>query len=139
MEKFQSKSEKETFNFAFYLSKKIKPGDIFLIEGELGAGKSIFVRGMSKGLGINEPMPSPSFTIVNSYEGIYPINHFDFYRINDPFELFEIGFEEYIYSDCISFIEWPSKAEELIPEKAIEVQISILDDNSREIIILWDR
>ena len=103
--KFYSKSEKETFEFAKSIANRVKAGDIFLIKGPLGAGKSVFIRGISRGLGVNEPMPSPSFTIVNEYKGIFTIYHFDFYRINTPFELYEIGFEDYIYSNGVSFIE----------------------------------
>ena len=134
---FLSNSENETFQFARSLADKIKAGDVFLIEGPLGAGKSVFVRGISSGLGITEPMPSPTFTIVNEYKTKFTVYHFDFYRINDPFELYEIGFEDYIYSDGVSFIEWPSKGKILLPEKAIKVNIEIKND-AREIKILWN-
>jgi len=134
--KFISKSEKETFKLAQNISDKINPGDIFLIEGPLGAGKSVFIRGLARGLGIFEPMPSPTFTIVNEYKGKYPIYHFDFYRINDPVELYEIGFEDYIYSNGVSFIEWASKAGNLLPSKVIKVNINF-KNNEREIKIQW--
>jgi len=133
---FYSKTELETFIFAKKLSRKIKSGDIFLIEGDLGAGKSVFVRGMANGLGIKVPMPSPTFTILNEYKGKYKVYHFDFYRINDPLELYEIGFEDYIYSGGVTFIEWPSKALELLPENSIKVNISI-ENEIRKIEILW--
>jgi len=135
---FYSKTEQDTFNYAKKLSKKIKSGDIFLIEGDLGAGKSVFVRGMAKGLGIKVPMPSPTFTILNEYKGKYQIYHFDFYRINDPLELYEIGFEDYIYSGGVTFIEWPSKALELLPESSIKVNISI-ENEIRKIEIKWEK
>ena len=133
---FLSHSEKETFQYAQKLADKVKPGDIFLMEGDLGAGKSVFVRGIARGLGVEEAMPSPTFTIINEYSGKMPLYHFDLYRINDPYELFEIGFEEYIYSNGVSFIEWPSKAEDLAPENAIIVTIKIHPDG-REIHIKW--
>lgn len=135
---YLSNSEKETFMLGLKLSEKIKPGDIFLIEGALGVGKSVLVRGFAKGLGVDESMPSPSFTLVNEYQGKYPIYHFDFYRISDPFELYELGFEDYIYSQGISFIEWPSKGENLMPTEAIKVNIAIID-GKRQIEILWTR
>jgi tRNA threonylcarbamoyladenosine biosynthesis protein TsaE len=134
-----SNSEKETFSLGVKLSEKVKPGDIFLIEGALGVGKSVLIRGFAKGLGVEESIPSPSFTLVNEYQGKYPIYHFDFYRINDPFELYELGFEDYIYSQGISFIEWPSKGEDLMPTEAIKVNIAITDDGKRQIEILWTR
>jgi len=133
-----SKTEKDTFQFAYSLAEKVIPGDIFLLEGELGAGKSIFVRGIAKGLGVNEAMPSPTFTLVNEYSAKLPVYHFDFYRLSDPFELFEIGFEEYIYSNGVSFIEWPSKGGDLIPQKSIKVKIDILNDK-RRITVTWKR
>jgi tRNA threonylcarbamoyladenosine biosynthesis protein TsaE len=133
---FVSRSEKETFNFAKSLSDKIKPGNIFLVEGNLGVGKSVFIRGAARGLGVKDSMPSPSFTIVNEYIGKFPVYHFDFYRINNPVELFEIGFEEYIYSNGVSFIEWPSKAGELLPVKCIKVKIDFKNDE-RVINIKW--
>jgi tRNA threonylcarbamoyladenosine biosynthesis protein TsaE len=133
---FISKSEKETFEFAKKLSDKITPGTIFLVEGRLGVGKSVFIRGVARGLGVIDPMPSPTFTIVNEYKGKFPIYHFDFYRINDPFELYEIGFEDYLYSDGVCFIEWPSKAGDLIPVKSIKVKIDF-KNNERQVDIKW--
>jgi tRNA threonylcarbamoyladenosine biosynthesis protein TsaE len=136
--KYESHSEDDTFNYAKSLAGKVEPGDIFLLEGGLGAGKSVFVRGMAKGLGIEEYIPSPTFTLINIYNGKYTVYHFDLYRINDPFELFEIGFEDYIYSKGVSFIEWASKAGELIPDNAVRVNIEI-KDGKREIGIDWTR
>jgi tRNA threonylcarbamoyladenosine biosynthesis protein TsaE len=137
-QKFISDSEIETFEIAGKISKKLKEGDVLLFEGTLGAGKSIFIRGILNGLGVEEVIPSPTFTIVNEYKTKFNIYHFDFYRINDPYELYEIGFEEYIFSDGISLIEWASKAEELMPEDAIKIDINVLSENKREITINWN-
>ncbi|HOJ64947.1 MAG TPA: tRNA (adenosine(37)-N6)-threonylcarbamoyltransferase complex ATPase subunit type 1 TsaE [Spirochaetota bacterium] len=130
-------SEKETFELGKTIANKTKSGYIFLVNGELGVGKSVLIRGIAAGLGIQEPMPSPTFTIVNEYIGKEKIYHFDLYRINEPFELFEIGFEEYIYSNAVIFIEWPSKAGDLLPssERCIRIDIKIKDNDKREIII----
>ena len=133
---FISKSEKETFEFAKNLSNKIKPGNIFLLEGNLGVGKSVFIRGAARGLGVIDPMPSPTFTIMNEYRGKFPVYHFDFYRINDPIELYEIGIEDYLYSNGVSFIEWPSKAGDLLPTKSIEVKINF-KNSYRKVSIKW--
>lgn len=132
-----TRSEKETFKFAKNLAGKVKPGNVFLITGDLGAGKSVFVRGLARGLGIDQAMPSPTFTIINEYDGQYPVYHFDLYRINDPYELYEIGFEDYVYSNGISFIEWPDKAGDLMPDDSIKVTIKIIGEH-REIEILWN-
>ena len=134
---FYSKSEKETFQLAKSLANNVKSGDVFLVEGDLGVGKSVFIRGIARALGVNDPMPSPTFTILNEYKGIFPVYHFDFYRLNDSFELYEIGFEDYIYSKGVSFIEWPSKGGDLIPNQAIRVNIKI-KDKEREIEIKWE-
>ena len=131
-----SRSEKDTFEFAQSLSEKVQPGNIFLVEGKLGVGKSVFIRGVARGLGVIDPMPSPTFTIVNEYKGKYPIYHFDFYRINDPIELYEIGLEDYLYSNGVSFIEWPSKAGNLLPAKAIKIKIDF-KNNERKVNVKW--
>jgi tRNA threonylcarbamoyladenosine biosynthesis protein TsaE len=135
---FTSDSELDTYKIAYKFSEKLKQGDIVLFEGQLGAGKSIFIRGILNGLGVNEVIPSPTFTIVNEYKTKFSIYHFDFYRINDPYELYEIGFEEYIYSGGISLVEWASKAIDLMPDDAVKVDITILSDNKREITINWN-
>ncbi len=140
-EQYVTHSEEETYRLGMTLANRFHGGDVVLLEGELGVGKSVFIRGVAYSKGITEPMPSPTFTIVNQYvspSNTVTINHFDFYRINDPFELYEIGFEEYIYTDgSISFIEWPSKGEELLPKDAIKIRIIIDDDNARLIDIDW--
>ncbi len=133
-----SGSEKETFSIGQDLAGKIVAGDIFLVEGGLGVGKSVLVRGMAKGLGVDEAMPSPSFTLVNEYAGRFPVYHFDFYRINDPFELYELGFEDYVYSKGVSFIEWPSRGRELMPSNAVKINMTIVD-GKRRIEVLWTR
>lgn len=135
---FTSKTPDETFKIGLEISSQIKSGDIFLVNGGLGAGKSVLIRGIAKGLGVTEDLPSPTFTIVNEYSGKFKVYHFDLYRIDAPYELYEIGFEDYIYSDGVSFIEWPSKCGELLPEEAIEIDINIIN-GIREIVIKWKK
>ena len=113
---FYSSSPEETEDIGIMIAKKAKKGDIFLFEGSLGAGKSVLIRGMAKEFGITEPLLSPTFTLVNEYDGNIKFYHFDLYRLDDPFELYEIGFEEYVYSDGISCIEWASKCGDLLPD-----------------------
>jgi len=137
--KIITKSEQETFESAKNITKDIISGDVFLLEGPLGAGKSVFTRGILAGLGVSESVPSPTFTLVNEYSGTFPIYHFDLYRINNPFELYEIGFEDYIYGQGVSLVEWASKGGDLMPENAIIVDIKITSDDQREITIQWNR
>ena len=119
-----SNSEKDTFELGFSLAQKAVPGDIFCLDGDLGAGKTVFAKGFGKGLGISEPISSPTFTILHEYcDGRLPLYHFDAYRIDDPAELYEIGYDEYFFGDGVCLIEWPSKVAELIPADAVYISI----------------
>ena len=113
-------------------------GDIPVIafSGELGAGKTTFIQWLCKELGVTAEVNSPTFSLVNEYftpEGS-SISHFDLYRIEDPGEMYDMGYEEYFYSGDRCFIEWPEKASELIPEDALLVKINVLNDRSRELV-----
>ncbi len=119
----ESRSEAETFAVGRGLGESAKSGDIFLLDGDLGVGKTVFAKGVAAGLGIDEPVVSPTFTIVHEYEGRLPLYHFDVYRIADPDEMYEIGFDEYLYGDGVCLIEWPSQVEELLPEEAVRITI----------------
>lgn len=127
---YNSNSPKETLNIAKAFAKELKPSDVICMSGDLGAGKTLFVQGLVSALGVITPISSPTFTIVNSYCGKdFPIHHFDVYRIDDCDEMYEIGYEEYIYSDGISIIEWAEKIEEILPSKRYNV--TILKDYKR--------
>lgn len=111
IEKIVSNTLEDTRNFGILLASHLKPGDVIFLSGDLGAGKSELTRGIALGLGIQSPIPSPTFTILNVYEeGKIPLYHFDWYRIEDEEELFEIGTEEYLYGNGLTVVEWPSKA-----------------------------
>ena len=115
---------KETFALGEKIGKEVQPGDIFCLEGDLGVGKTVFTQGFAKGIGITEPVNSPTFTIVQEYkEGRIPLYHFDLYRIADISELDEIGYEEYFYSEGVCLIEWASLIEEILPEETINITI----------------
>ena len=120
----ESYSIEETKNIAYKIAKKAVKGDIFCLEGELGAGKTSFSQGFAKGLGINDYITSPTFTIMNIYESNIPLYHFDVYRIEDIDEMYEIGYEEYFFGDGICLVEWSNLIEELIPNKAIKIIIT---------------
>lgn len=121
---YKSNSPKETENIARSFAKELKGGEVICLNGDLGVGKTAFVQGLVKALGVTEPISSPTFTIVNCYEGNMPIYHFDVYRIEDCDEMYEIGFEEYVYSNGITLIEWSEKIEEILPKNRIEIVIS---------------
>lgn len=114
----------ETFNLGKELAGQACPGQIYCLDGELGAGKTVFTQGFAAGLGIQEPVNSPTFTIVQEYtEGRLPFYHFDVYRIGDITEMDEIGYEEYFFGEGVCLVEWGSLIEELLPEETIKIKI----------------
>lgn len=121
---FETMSEHETFELGKKLGQNAKPGQIFCLDGDLGVGKTVFTQGFAKGLNIEESVNSPTFTIVQIYdEGRIPLYHFDVYRIGDPEEMYEIGYEEYFFGEGVCLIEWSKLIEELIPKEAVKVII----------------
>ncbi len=120
---FVSNSAAETQGFAADMAKRLTAGDVLCLYGDLGAGKTAFVQGLAKGLGIDEPITSPTFTIVNEYEGRLPLYHFDVYRIADSDEMYEVGFDEYVYGEGVSVIEWPQLIADILPDKRYDIEI----------------
>lgn len=117
-------SEQETLELGKKLAQEAQPGQVFSLVGDLGVGKTVFTKGMAEGLGITEPVSSPTFTIVQVYEeGRMPFYHFDVYRIGDPEEMDEIGYEDYFYGQGICLVEWANLIEELMPEDTIHITI----------------
>ncbi|MDO5574717.1 MAG: tRNA (adenosine(37)-N6)-threonylcarbamoyltransferase complex ATPase subunit type 1 TsaE [bacterium] len=114
----------ETFALGEQIGKEAKPGTIMTLIGDLGVGKTVFTQGVAKGLGISEPISSPTFTIVQVYEdGRMPFYHFDVYRIGDIEEMDEIGYEDYFFGDGLCMVEWADLIRELIPADAKRVVI----------------
>ena len=114
----------DTFELGRSLGKAAKAGQVYTLIGDLGVGKTVFTQGFAAGLGLTEPVNSPTFTILQIYEeGRLPFYHFDVYRIGDPEEMDEIGYEDYFYGQGICLIEWAGLIEELIPAEAIRVSI----------------
>lgn len=121
---FEMFCAKDTFALGERIGALAKPGMILSLEGDLGAGKTVFAQGFAKGLGISEPVCSPTFTIVQVYEeGRLPLYHFDVYRIGDIEEMEEIGYEDYFYGDGVCLIEWADRIAELLPEDICRVMI----------------
>lgn len=117
-------SAEETFELGYELGRNAKPGQIYCLNGDLGVGKTVFTQGFAKGIGIDDNVNSPTFTIVQVYdEGRLPLYHFDVYRISDVSEMDELGYEEFFFSDGVCLIEWSTLIQEIIPEDAIEIVI----------------
>ena len=115
----------ETFEVGRTIGMNAKPGQIYTLTGDLGVGKTVFTQGVAAGLGITEPVNSPTFTIIQEYEdGRLPFYHFDVYRIGDLEEMEEIGYDDYFFGQGICLIEWAELIEEILPEKRIEVTIA---------------
>ena len=120
----ETRSPEETFQFGEKLGREAKPGQIYTLNGDLGPGKTVFTQGFAAGLGITEPVNSPTFTIVQIYEeGRMPFYHFDVYRIGDVEEMDEIGYEDCFYGEGVCLIEWAELIEEILPEHVIAVTI----------------
>ena len=129
-----TRSAEETRVLGAKLARILGPGDTLTLQGDLGAGKSELARGIARGLGVSGPVPSPSFTILNMYdEGRCPLYHFDWYRIRDPEEIAEMGFQEQLNGDGVALIEWSEQALEYVPERRLNVTLRTVDENTREI------
>ena len=133
MEKI-TKSAEETFLFAEQLGKQAVQGQIYALDGDLGTGKTVFCQGFAAGLEVTELVNSPTFTIVQEYtSGRIPLYHFDVYRIEEPEELEEIGYEEYFFGEGICLIEWAGRIRELMTDQTIRVQISKIPEQGPDV------
>lgn len=121
---FGSASPEDTEDIGAFLGSVVKKGTVICLIGDLGVGKTEFTKGLAKGLEVSDYVTSPTFIIVNEYKGRLPLYHFDVYRINNVDEMFEIGYEEYVYGDGVTVIEWADSIEEIIPDENITVTIS---------------
>lgn len=131
MREYISRAEEETFALAKELAQHAKPGEAYCLHGDLGAGKTVFAKGFAAGLGIEEPITSPTFNIVKEYEdGRLPFYHFDVYRIADPEEMYAIGYDSYVDGDGVCLIEWPEMLEDLVPEHAVHIEIARAADEN---------
>lgn len=120
----ETRSPEETFHVGMRLGQEAYAGQVFTLTGDLGVGKTVFTQGLAKGLGIEEAVNSPTFTIVQEYDGgRLPFYHFDVYRIGDAEEMEEVGFDDYVMGEGVSLIEWANLIEEILPEKRTEVLI----------------
>lgn len=141
MQIYESYSYDDTQRIAKEIAQGLKGGEFIAMYGDLGAGKTAFVQGLAAALGIKNHITSPTFTIVNEYEGRLPLYHFDVYRIADPDEMYEIGYEEYINGNGVCVVEWAELIEDLFPPTYYK--ITILKDDEKDFdyrkIILEER
>lgn len=120
----ETRKPEETYELGRKMGREAEPGQIICLSGDLGVGKTVFTQGFAAGLGIEGPVNSPTFTILQQYEdGRLPLYHFDVYRIGDVSEMDEIGYEDCFFGGGVCLIEWPGLIEEILPEKAVWVTI----------------
>ena len=120
----ETRSPEETYELGKKIGQQARPGQVYTLTGDLGVGKTVFTQGVAAGLGITEPVSSPTFTIVQIYEeGRLPIYHFDVYRIGDIEEMEEIGYDDYFFGEGICLIEWAELIEEILPKDRISITI----------------
>lgn len=140
MKRIITHSEDETINAGEEFSSQLTAGAVVALIGDLGAGKTRFVKGLSRGLGVRENVTSPTFTIINEHRwGRLPLYHFDCYRLRSPLELDEIGYEEYIYGDGVSVLEWADMIESKLPAKRFDVHFLLGDQENERIITIEQR
>ncbi len=133
----------ETEAVGEYLGSLAVPGDIFCLYGDLGAGKTCLARGVARGLGVNEPVTSPTFTLINEYQGRIPFFHMDVYRLEDSEDMVDLGYEEYFFGEGITLLEWAGRISEILPASRLNIFIMTAgeDEDIREITLegLGDR
>ena len=133
--KFTSRSEQDTMELAENIESEKFPGMIICLDGELGSGKTVFVKGFAKSLGIEENITSPTFNIVKEYEtGELPLYHMDVYRLEDTNE--DIGFQDYFSSDAISIVEWSDLIADSLPEERLDIKFKLIDENTRVLVLV---
>ena len=133
-----SKNTEQTQIFAQNFAKSIKVPTVINLVGDLGSGKTTFTQGFIKGLGITDYVTSPTFTLLNEYYKDFPVYHFDMYRIENPEETQQLGFEEYFDLNClqgVTLVEWAEKTPHLLPSSYIKIQIKKIDDTTREFVV----
>ncbi|MBN1291029.1 MAG: tRNA (adenosine(37)-N6)-threonylcarbamoyltransferase complex ATPase subunit type 1 TsaE [Candidatus Latescibacteria bacterium] len=128
-------SEQDTIKVAHEFAETLEPGSVVALIGDLGAGKTVFARGVAKFLEIQEKITSPTFTLINEYNGKFRLYHMDLYRLNSVKEIEDLGIDDYLYGDGICLIEWAEKLDDRIPPYAITVTLKLIVRDTREITI----
>ncbi len=130
---YKSNNAEETESFGIRLGNSLKKGDVISLRGSLGAGKTVMAKGIAKALEINEAIVSPTFTLVQEYEGDMKMYHLDLYRLSGEDEFESMGGEEFLYPDGVTLVEWSEKIESMLPEDTIYINITIEEDETRTI------
>ena len=130
-----SKSPEETMKVAEEFAALLMPGDVIALKGEIGSGKTTFVQGLAKGLGVSDTINSPTFMLINEFDGRLPLYHFDFYRINSQREVLNLGLEHYFYGEGVTVVEWADRFPQFIPEEATNIEFGSQSERVREITI----
>jgi len=135
--KFISHSVHDTLSFGKVLSGYLQKSDIICLFGQLGAGKTVFTKGIASGLGIKrDKIISPTFVLIREHHGRIPLYHFDFYRLSQTCDITALGYEEYFYGEGISVIEWPERLGNLMPEEFLCVELSVVDEKKRALTFI---
>ncbi|MBE6929147.1 MAG: tRNA (adenosine(37)-N6)-threonylcarbamoyltransferase complex ATPase subunit type 1 TsaE [Clostridia bacterium] len=136
VQEYISRSPEETERIGEQTAAALRPGDVLAMSGDLGAGKTAFVRGLARGLGLDDRVTSPTFAIVNEYrEGNIPLFHFDMYRLGSSEELYDIGWEDYLREGGVCAVEWSENVDDAMPADCLRVDIRHLSDTERQITI----
>ncbi|MFZ5649504.1 MAG: tRNA (adenosine(37)-N6)-threonylcarbamoyltransferase complex ATPase subunit type 1 TsaE [Bacillota bacterium] len=132
----ESLSPGETFRVGQNLGRLASPGDVYCLSGDLGAGKTVFARGVAAGLGVGGRVTSPTFTLINEHRGRLPYYHMDVYRLGGPEEMADLGYEEYFYGQGVTLLEWAELVAAVLPEDRLDISIARVGEDSREIVFL---
>lgn len=127
-----SYSPEETKQLGEKMAALLQPGDVICLNGDLGAGKTAFSQGVARGLAVDSWVTSPTFTLINEYEGRLHLYHFDVYRLEGPAEMEDLGYEEYFYGDGVCLVEWAERVEEVLPQERLDIRLT-RDESSEEI------
>ncbi|MCB0195855.1 MAG: tRNA (adenosine(37)-N6)-threonylcarbamoyltransferase complex ATPase subunit type 1 TsaE [Anaerolineae bacterium] len=132
---FISHSETQTRRLGTRLADLLQPGDVLALIGDLGSGKTRWIQGVCQGLDVADPVISPTFTLVNEYQGRLPVYHIDLYRLDDASEALNIGLEDYLYGSGITMIEWADNALEYFPKDYLTIELYYLEDTKRRVVM----
>jgi tRNA threonylcarbamoyladenosine biosynthesis protein TsaE len=132
---FISHSEAQTRRLGARLAAWLSPGDVLALMGDLGSGKTRWVQGVCLGLGVSDPVISPTFTLVNEYQGRYPVYHIDLYRLTNVAETTTFGLDDYLYGSGVSLIEWADRAKKFLPPEYLTVELHHLEETKRRVVL----
>ncbi|MGQ9824233.1 MAG: tRNA (adenosine(37)-N6)-threonylcarbamoyltransferase complex ATPase subunit type 1 TsaE [Desulfotomaculales bacterium] len=136
----QTNSVSQTMALGEILGRGAEPGDIFCVSGGLGAGKTVLAKGVARGLGVKEEITSPTFTLINEYQGRLPFYHFDVYRLKGSQEMSCLGYEEYFYGPGVTLVEWADRVAEVLPAQRLEIRLeTVLDDEKARVVTFLPR